>query len=672
MAILGSLILQMGANVRPMLGGLAQGESAIARLAGKASSLSLGKLMVAGGTAAAIKQVVGQAIDMETAMVGLSKAADLDSAAAAVMKGQLQSLSTELKGVPIESLLEIATSGAKMGVASNDLLAYTEGIAKVSTAMDDIPASVVADQIGKMNSVFKLGTQGSLQIGSAIDKLADSGVSSASGILEVTQRLSGTAAAMGLGVPETTAMAAALLDTGTQSELAASSIGRLLQSMVETGNHAAFAKQLGVPIEAFAAMVKDKPIAAVQGFLGSLRTLDAGSQLKVLGNIGVDGAVAGAEIQKLAQQTDSLTRYINLASSEFQTLDQVNKSYAASSSTSNAAIVTATNHFKSVADTIGGMFLPALNSGLAAFGSLASGYNAFLKGTLLPGFEAIGARLAEFPATLAAVFGSGTTEMFTAFATTLKTTVLDAAAMIGKVWRNLPDYFDVAALYITEKVLNLGARFEAFTTNVGRLGQWLANNWSNLIIDGVNAVGTAFRNLGTNISGIWDGLKSLAAGKGFQFEWTPILQGFEATLAELPAMVDPAFISLQGAIKEKLADIDAKDAALRSPTAAALNAPASIAPTRPAAVEEFAKTSVAAAAEYHATAAVEFGSKEASSAVARFRNGGAGDDKPAKETAKNTRDSLNEQRRQTVALEKIANQNMANGQGGFSAFAIGT
>jgi hypothetical protein len=52
-----------------------------------------------------------------------------------------------------------------------------------------------------------------LQLGSAFDKLADSGVSSASGILNVVQRISGTAVASKISAQEASALAAALLDT---------------------------------------------------------------------------------------------------------------------------------------------------------------------------------------------------------------------------------------------------------------------------------------------------------------------------------------------------------------------------------------------------------------------------------------------------------------------------
>src|SRR3954468_20076599 len=101
----------------------------------------------------------------------------------------------------------------------------------VSAAIDDIPAAELADQLGKTDTVFRLGAQGTAQLGSAIDRLQDAGASGASGILNITQRLSGSAVAAGITAQETTALAATLLDTGTNAELGASSIQRLLMSL---------------------------------------------------------------------------------------------------------------------------------------------------------------------------------------------------------------------------------------------------------------------------------------------------------------------------------------------------------------------------------------------------------------------------------------------------------
>lgn len=321
--------------------------------------------------------------------------------------------------------------------------------------------------------------------------------------------------------------------------------------------------------------------------------------------------------------------------------------------------------------SLGQSLLPAISRGtallsriassaLATFESLKQGVGGFAGGfmtavetTLLPGFAAIGARLMELPSAISAAIGPGATGTISGFASAIKTFVLDAIDTVGFAWRNLPDLVDVAVLQMTEKVLNLGAVFSAWGTNVGLIGEWFANNWVQIVTDGVNRVATVFRNLGANISSLWAGIQSLMAGNGFQFEWTDLLKGVEATVGALPEMVDPVYTSLQDQIDSKMGAIADNEAKRARAMAQAAKGPDGVAPPPPGRVEEELKKAEKGEG-YHATAAVSLGSKEFASAVTRHANGGAGDDsKPIKSVAKNTQDHLAEARTQTQIWRDI-------------------
>ena len=79
---------------------------------------------------------------------------------------------------------------------------YAEGVAKLSTAVEDMPAGDIVDQVGGAAVVFKLGADGVFKLGSAFDKLADSGLSSFSGIANVVSRISGAAVASKISAAE--------------------------------------------------------------------------------------------------------------------------------------------------------------------------------------------------------------------------------------------------------------------------------------------------------------------------------------------------------------------------------------------------------------------------------------------------------------------------------------
>jgi hypothetical protein len=408
-----------------------------------------------------------------------------------------------------------------------------------------------------------------------------------------------------------------------------------------TENHADFAKVMGTSAKEFGQTIKDKPIVAIEGFLKSLNKLDSASQLSALKAIGFEGAQGSGEIQKLARQTDSLTKYVKLANEEFRTLGQINKSYAAGSSTTAATFTQVANKVQILASTIGATLLPTVDAIVTAFGGVADWFKSAFENTFLVGVRAIGARLAELPAQFDAIFGSGVAGKISGFFT-------DLVDSVGFAWRNLPDLVDVAVLMISEKVLNLGESFSALMTNLGKLAGWFGNNWVKLMIDGVRAVGTVFQNLATNIGSIWGGIRDFIEGKGFSFDWTPLTQGFVATVEALPQLVDPAFTSLQDQIDAKLAQITAKEEARRK----ALATPKVLLPAANLGAPKVAGDQEAESKDFggkkgkkESAGALELGSAEAASAIAKFRNQGASDQVPKQQ--------LGEAKQQTKVLNRM-------------------
>lgn len=202
--------------------------------------------------------------------------------------------------------------------------------------------------------------------------------------------------------------------------------------------------------------------------------------------------------------------------------------------------------------------------------------------------------------------------------------------LAGSVVRNFGDYWELAKLSAVQQISNILAYIETIPTNLALIGDYIAGNWRQLIADALSAVGSYIDNMATNYANLFTAIQGMLSGKGWEFEWTPLLKGFEATAAKLPQLLAPNLVDMSdqmGAVSDRIAGRDAKaeQAKLANGEAA-----------------KRAKAGPAAAADkgekYKGTAAAELGSKEAASAVAKFRNSG-GDDKPAQETAVATKDS---------------------------------
>lgn len=232
-----------------------------------------------------------------------------------------------------------------------------------------------------------------------------------------------------------------------------------------------------------------------------------------------------------------------------------------------------------LATTIGTALLPtvneivtAVNGWLSSLGSLASGGNAVF--STIAGWTATARSLftdlgtgmtdafARVRPALDQAFGGDSVGLLTGWTTQASGMIGGFVDGLGLMFRNLPDFLDIAAISMAERFMNIGEWIGALIENASILGNYIATNWRSLMLDGLNGVATGFQNLVKNIgdfgSAIVEWLQNPT--KGFQFNWTPLLDGFEATAAKLPELAKPHLTSLQDQIDAKLQAIGEREA----------------------------------------------------------------------------------------------------------------
>jgi hypothetical protein len=120
----------------------------------------------------------------------------------------------------------------------------------------------------------------------------------------------------------------------------------------------------------------------------------------------------------------------------------------------------------------------------------------------------------------------------------------------GFIVRNFGAVWVTMGLVAQERLINIQELFVWLMGAIGQYGEWFAGNWVNLIRDALNAVWTIFQNVFTNIKNLvgaaWDYITNPAGG--FQFEFTPMLDGFQASMAALPEIAAPHLTSLKDQI----------------------------------------------------------------------------------------------------------------------------
>jgi hypothetical protein len=171
------------------------------------------------------------------------------------------------------------------------------------------------------------------------------------------------------------------------------------------------------------------------------------------------------------------------------------------------------------AASLGQVLLPIVNAGTTAFNELMA--------SVLETFESNKAGIEEWAAYLT-----------------------DGINTVSMIVRNWPDVWEIASLMIQEKIANVIDWIGVLPENLGIVAGYVSGNWKELILDAFNAVAAANANLATNFLNLGSAIVSFLQDptKGFKFEWTPLLDGFEATAAALPEMVKPHLTSLQDEI----------------------------------------------------------------------------------------------------------------------------
>ena len=197
---------------------------------------------------------------------------------------------------------------------------------------------------------------------------------------------------------------------------------------------------------------------------------------------------------------------------------------------------------------------------------------------------------------------------------------IDTIDIAAAIVTHLPAAFEVARLVIVEKLMQIGDYLAVLGPNAGIVADYIARNWKTLLLDAFNATLAGLQNLWTNFQAIGTAIGEWFANptKGFQVNWTPILDGFKATVEEFPQLLKPVLTDMSGEIAEAGRPITDAIAEARRRRAAAIEA-------KPAS-ERISPNSQASnmkplQAEAKFSGALELGSDDAYSAIVKQLSG---------------------------------------------------
>jgi len=316
--------------------------------------------------AGAIGLSINKAQSFETAMSEINKTVDFaaEDGLANMRKG-LQELTTQIPQT-FEELAAVTATGGQLGIAEENLLGFTETMAKMGVAFD-IPAQQAADSMAKIANVFQIPIENIDRLGDAINTLSNNTPATAAQLIDSLQRVGGVAKVFGLSEDATLGLTGALIAMGKPAEVASTAVNSLLTTFSTLDNATKSQiigfEKLGLDIDEFSKLVATDGKQAIITYLEAINKLDQseriGTNALIIGKeFGDDLTMLAGSVGVLENNWAMLGETANTTKEYFGSLDEEFKKI---SETSANKMVLFKSNIDNVVAGIGEAFIPALN-----------------------------------------------------------------------------------------------------------------------------------------------------------------------------------------------------------------------------------------------------------------------------------------------------------------------
>jgi TP901 family phage tail tape measure protein len=216
-------------RVNAVLGGLnRQVRTVGAPLRGMAGSLlAMGAGYV--GVTEGIRGTVGAAVAFESAFADVRKVVNGSDEQLANIRQSILNMSKELP-IAADGIASIYAAAGQANIPINELNKFSEMVAKVSTAWE-VPVAETGQALAEIKNQLNLGVAEVGLFADALNHLSNNTAANAPRLLDYTKRVAASGEMFGFTAQETLAFGGAMISTGAQSEVAATSfrnMGRAL------------------------------------------------------------------------------------------------------------------------------------------------------------------------------------------------------------------------------------------------------------------------------------------------------------------------------------------------------------------------------------------------------------------------------------------------------------
>ena len=334
---------------------------------------TLASTLVAAGVAAKVKTVadalracIDAAIEFEHSLAGLQRTTGVSNQDLAEMGAYIKQLSTEIP-LTTSELAGIAATAGQLGIANQDVMAFTEMIAVLGTTTD-ASAGQAAYLLAKFMNLIEIDPADFGRLGSSIAKLGDNSATSATTIIQMSQRMEAAAAIAGFSAQEVLALSAAVSSVGLSAQAGGTAMSTLIQNIhmaVATGDGLeGFAATANMTADEFAQAWGDNAVNALTAFNTGLKnSYQSGEDaIVILRDLGITGIQQAQMILSLAQAGDLLTDSIDMANQAWNENTLLQKNANTMYATTQSRMIMMENSVNNLQIAIGSQLTPSLDN----------------------------------------------------------------------------------------------------------------------------------------------------------------------------------------------------------------------------------------------------------------------------------------------------------------------
>ncbi len=332
----------------------------------------------------AIVDTARASIEYESAFAGVRKTVDGTAEELLTISDGIKQMSLDIPTAS-EKLAGIAENAGQLGIATKDVLGFTEVVAALSVTTN-LTADQAAVDMARIANITKLTSDEYSNFGSALVALGNDSAAFESEILAMTNRLAAAGSAVGATEAELLGIATTLVSVGIEAEAGGTAFSKLFRQIelaVETGSEKVqqYADVAGMSVAQFAELWRTDATGAVTAFIEGLGGLEEKGQssIAVLNDMGITEQRLLAAVTAVSEAEGLLSKNVELSNTAWAENTALADEAAVRYETTESRIQILNNAFNNLKITVGDELLKTFGGAIDGLTDLTVAADEYVK-----------------------------------------------------------------------------------------------------------------------------------------------------------------------------------------------------------------------------------------------------------------------------------------------------